>query len=164
MCLLQIDQLEAELEAMKRAESKEDIEWKPEGRENIWTKISSLQTSFDMMKEQADALQKEAEELEKGPFSSEANTDELKGKHEGVSLGVPVPNLEAVLERLEGHLKQKLALAKATMESCSSEFKRVSEELHLAKGAVTQVQSEIVECQKKLNEVGTMSRRKRLGW
>lgn len=139
-----------ELEALKRGKSEKEIKAEQEAREKIESKIASLNTSLDKTKEQVNALKKEIEELEKDS-SAEANSDKLKGKKESLSQGVA--EMKAVLESLEVQLKDKLALAKTKMGDCFSEFKRVREELRLAKEPVTEVQAEIVECQKFLKEV-----------
>jgi chromosome segregation ATPase len=150
MSVVQINRLEVELEALKRGKSEEEIETELEAKEKIVTKIASLNTSFDKMKEQADVLQKDVDELE-NDSSSKANADKLKGKKE--SLSMAVAKVGAVLESLEGQLKDKLTLANVKMEDCSAQFKWVREELRLAKEVVTQVQAAIIGCQKRLKEV-----------
>lgn len=140
------------MEALKRGKSEEEIEQEQETKAKVATKINTLNTSFVKMKAQSDAIKKEVEEVQKGSLSK-AKSEAVKVKKE--SLLMSVAKVGAVLESLEGQLKDKLVLAKAKMDDCSSEFKRVREELRLAKEAVTQVQGEILDCQQQLKEVRT---------
>jgi septation ring formation regulator EzrA len=148
--VVQIQRLEVELEVLKRGTSEEEIEKELETKEKMTMKITSLNTSFDKMKEQADTLKKEIEELE-GNSSSKSDANKFKGKKE--SMSIAVAKVGAVMESLEGQLKDKLALANTKVEEWSSKFKLVREELRLANEVVTQVQREITECQKNLKEV-----------
>jgi len=151
-----ISRLEVELAALKRGKSEEEIELEQEKKEKVKQKIVSLTASLDKMKGQAHALQKEIKKLEDAA-SSKVNADELKKKKEALSMATAKEG--AVLESIEVELKEKLALAKVKMEDCSAEFNRTRHELQAAKETVTSIQSEVIECQRKLKEVGNICSR-----
>jgi ABC-type phosphate transport system auxiliary subunit len=147
--------VKAELEAVMKGKSEEELEKEKEVQETMAAKVCSLAGSFGKMSHQTEALRNELKRLEETDDTptktSKKAIAELAKKKE--QLVTETAKVGAILETLEGELKQKLQMAKANADTMSLELASIRERWRLAKDDVTDAQAELDQCRSRITQV-----------